>query len=227
TDGQNTLTEDHCKHLLTSVVLPVSDNNEYILKYSSSAVGAENLKVYHKTYSNTYYNFQYVEGSRISKIAYFKNNVGKNILNTPTGEATAEKFIAFDYSDQFEANTSSGRIRTLGIEGKELSPFNVIYDQVTTTIRGIGNQFAKYDFPYNSNWDKYIRTDVKETKVYDVSDQLVSATNYQYTYYTLPSTQTDYKDTKPFVSASNAVSKNYEGADYVTSSVSNTYSTNN
>src|SRR5690606_30146539 len=130
------LTEDHCKHLSTQVVLPSSDGNIYKLKYSSGIPYTPNLKVYHKTYSNTYYNFQYVEGSRISKIAYFKNNVGKNILNTPTGEATAEKFITFDYSDQFEANTSSGRVRTPG-SGQEMRPFNVIYDQVTSTISGI------------------------------------------------------------------------------------------
>lgn len=233
-DPQNTLTEEHCKHLYTQVVLPVSDNNQYIFKYSGTGGNTSGLKVYRKTYSGTYYNFRYSEGNRIAKIAYFKDNVSQTILDTPVGEATAEKVISFDYADQSEANTSSGRVRTPAPpQNGGMPSFNVIYDQVTTTISGIGKQYTKYDFPYNSNWSKSIRTDVKESTTYDLSNQTVSQSSHSYVYGgpSLPSGFSfcnlyDDMCVKPFIKKSTVISKNYEGGNFNTTTASTTFDDN-
>ena len=225
-DGQSTLTADDCKHLYTSVVLPASQNNQYVFKYSSTVASTSGLKVYRFHYSDTYYNFRYAEGNRIAKIAYFENNVSKNILNTPAGETTAEKVISFDYSDQSEANTSSGRVRTPSNGSPQMRPLNVIYDQVTTTIKGVGKQFSKYDIPYNSNWSDYRRTDVKESKVYDLSNKLVSQNIYDYVYKTMEFTTTPYlgvDDVKQFIKSSSVTTRNYESDAFMTATQSTVY----
>lgn len=213
-EGQITLTTDHCKHLLTNLVLPVSENKKYVLRYSSTAANASGLKVYRKTSSGTYYNFGYAEGSRIAKIGYFKENVNRTILDTPAGEATAEKLITFDYADQSEANTSSGRVRTTYNTDHQMRPFNVIYDQVTTTNSGIGKQYAKYGFPYNSTWNDSRRTDVKELKTSNPANQPVSENNYSYTYHNTF-----------FIRLQSVVSKNYEGSNFTTTTTATAYDT--
>lgn len=223
-DGPRFLTSSDCKHLLSNIVLPASDNGKYTLKYSSGYTSASNIEVYRLNYNNTYYNFRYAEGNRIAKTAYFKDNVNKTILNTPTGEASAEKVITFDYSDQAEANTSSGRVRLTYVNDLQLRPFNVIYNEVTANLRGIGKQYTKYDFPYNTTWEESIRTDIKELKLYDLSNQLVSESNHAYTYGVEPyhfTAGTDFA--KPFILSSSTTTKNYEGASFTTSMFSNIF----
>lgn len=221
-DGPRFLTNASCKHLLSNVVLPASDNGKYTFKYSSGYTSASNIEVYRLNYNSTYYNFRYAEGNRIAKTAYFKDNVLKTILNTPTGEASAEKVITFDYSDLIEANTSSGRVRLTHVNDLQLRPFNVIYNEVTTNLRGIGKQYTKYDFAYNATWDESIRTDIKESKLYGLSDQLFLENNYSYTYGIEPyhfTAGTDFA--KPFILSSSVNTKNYEGASF-TASVNST-----
>lgn len=212
-DGQSPLTVESCKHLFTSLVLPPSENNQYVFKYSSTLANTSGLKVYRKSDSDTYYNFRYAEGNRLAKIATFKDNVGKDILNNPNGEDLAEKVVTFDYSSQTESNTSSGRVRTPASPKQELLPFNVIYDEVTTTVKGVGKQYVKYGFPYNSNWNENIRTDIKESKSYDVSNQLIAESTHAYTYDT----------PKMFILSNTVTSKNYEGGNFVQNTGSKVY----
>lgn len=207
-DGQTTFTLDHCKHLLSNIVLPPSDNNQYVLRYSSTSANMTDLKVYRKSYSATYHNFRYAEGNRISKIGYFKErNVLKTILDTPAGAATAEKLYTFDYSDQAEANTSSGRVRTTYQADHEMKPFNVIYNEVLVTNSGVGKQYANYGFQDRSIWPKNIRTDVRESKMFDLSNQLISHNTHTYT----------YDAPKMFILTNEVTSKNYEGSDFIAS----------
>ena len=206
-DGQTAFTPDHCKHLLSNIVLPPSTNNQYVLRYSSTSASMTDLKVYRKNYSATYHNFRYAEGNRISKIGYFKeSNVQKTILDTPAGAATAEKLYTFDYSDQTVANTSSGRVRTSHQTDHEMKPFNVIYNEVVTTNSGVGRQYAKYGFSDRSIWPENIRTDVKESKTYDFSNQLISHSTHTHT----------YDAPRMFILTNEVTSKNYEGANFIT-----------
>jgi len=220
--------EKRCRHESPSVILPASDNGKYTLKYSSGPIAASSVRVYRLKYNSTYSNFRYVEGSRISKIAYFNDNVNQTILNTPAGEATAEKLITIDYSDQTTANTSSGRVRLTYSNDIQMLPFNVIYGEVKTNIRGVGKKYEKYDFPNSYSWKQSIRTDIKESKNYNLSDELLSESNYNYTY-NVPSVILTYAThtPKPFISSSTVMTKSYEGSDSTTSTISNIFSTAN
>jgi len=210
-------TDHHCKHLLTRVILPGSTNNQYILKYATSSASTSALKVYRFNYSNNYQDFGYAEGSRIAKIAYFTSNVNGTILDTPTGENNAEKVITFSYDDDSQVNMSSGRVRSNYRTQHEMKPLNILYDQVTTQIRGVGKQFAKYGIPDISIWNDSRRTDVKKQKLYDSSGQMLSESDYNYVYY--PGIQGS------FVKENNVVSKNYEGTNFMTSSSFTEYDT--
>lgn len=225
-DGITTLNENHCKHLLTKVVLPSSENNHYIFKYYNTSANISGLKAYKMTYSPVYINYCYAEGNRLSKIAYYENNVNKNILSTSGGELLAEKVIKIDYSDSTQANTSSGKVRTSYNADHEMRPFTIVYEQITTSIRGIGKKHIKYNFP-NSNWNNNIRTDVSESKVYDLANHLITENTFDYTYNTIPVGSINYNHIKPFIVSDKVTTKNYEGNVNQSISVFNTYDATN
>jgi len=225
-EGLRFLTGEDCKHLLPNLVLPASDDGKYTFKYSSGYTSAANIVVYKLNYNSTNYNFRYAEGNRIAKTAYFKDNVTKTILNTPTGEVSAEKVVTFDYSDPAQTNTSSGRVRLSYVNDLQLRPFSVLYGEVITNIRGIGKHYSKYNFPTNF-WEESIRTDVTKSKLYNVSNQLVSETNYDYSYGIPPVNMTAFTDQpKPFISSLLVNIKNYEGASFTSATSSSVFDSN-
>ncbi|MBA5791527.1 RHS repeat protein [Flavobacterium sp. xlx-221] len=225
-DKNVSITDEDCKHLIPNIDLPASDNNTYKLKFLSGNTYASDIKVYRFNYNNIYSNFRYAEGNRISKIAFFKENVLKNILGSPNGEAQAEKVVRFDYSDQTESNMSSGRVRLSYLNDYELKPFYIIYDEVTSNIRGIGKQYTKYGFTDNTPPNESIRTDLKKLKKYTFSNQLISESNYDYTYSTLPFYSTAFTHIpKPFILASTTNNKIYESGNYIETSSETNYDT--
>ena len=213
-----------CKHELVGTILPPSQGNIYTIKNSSNYTFATDLVVYRFRHPDTFTNFRYAEGNRIAKIAHFKDNVNNNILNTPAGATTAEKFVSFDYSEQSPDNESAGRVRYTHASDYEMKPFYIVYDKVVTNLAGVGMQYAKYDFPYFDTWEESSRTDVKESKIYDLSNQLISESNYDYTY-SIPSVyMTAFTDIpKPFILSSSVANKNYEHSNFTTSTTSNVF----
>lgn len=213
-----------CKHEVSSIVVPTSQNNIYTIKNSSNYTAASDFAVYRFKHNDASYNFRYAEGNRIAKIAYFKDNVSNNILSTPAGVATAEKLVSFDYSEQSSNNASSGRVRYTYDSDSEMKPLYIVYDKVVTNMEGVGTQYTKYDFPYFGTWQESTRTDVNYSKVYDLSNQLVSESNYTYTYATLPYHSTAFTNhPKPFILSSSVINKNYEHNNCITSTISKVF----
>lgn len=220
------LTENHCKHHLTNIKLPPSDNNQYIIR-GGGVFNINDVVVYKFEYKDIINKFNYIGGSRISKIAYFKDNVSNNILNTSNGESSAEKVISFDYSDQSEERTSSGRAKQTYERGIETSVVNgLLYQEVITEIKNIGKQYVNYHFvqqisPLGS------RIDVKKVKLYDNSNEIVSETNHDYTYrFGSFQSNTDSFILKPSIKTSSQTSNNYEGTEFATTNTNSIFNDN-
>lgn len=217
-----------CKHELPSIVLPTSQNNIYTIKNSSNYISTSDIIVYRFKLTDTPNNFRYAEGNRIAKMAYFKDNVNNNILNTPAGELTAEKVIKFDYSEESLFNASSGRVRFTYDSDYEMKPFYIVYDKVVTNLTGIGKQYAKYNFPYTSSWEESVRTDINESKLYNLSGQLLSENTYTYTYGLPIYHSTAYTHIpKPFIASSTVINKNYEGSVFTSTSSYSSFNSDN
>jgi len=174
--GGLVMNENYCKEFFSNTILPAAPNNRYTLKFLAvQASSASDVLVYKFRNSDTYSAFLYAEGNRIAQIAYFKDNVSKNILNTASGATTAEKLITFTYPGN-TPNSSSGVYGTF-----QSSQTNAVaYGKVEVNIRGIGKNSLQFDVSQAAAINK--RTDLKRSAVFAPSGEIISESDYEYEY---------------------------------------------
>lgn len=209
-----------CKGALSNIVLPAAPNNQYTLRYTGAGASPYYLAAYKFRYSDTYYAFRYETGMRIAQMAYFKDNVAKNILDTPSGANTAEKLINFTYPGS-TPNSSSGHVSLSYYSYFDAAPNNLVYDRVDVEVRGIGKTSLYYDIP--ASFVKLKRTDLKRSAVFSASGELLSESDYEYEY-GKPAINgyVDDTDIKPHIRSVVTRTRQYENGDDAIQSISRT-----
>lgn len=211
------LDENYCKHHITRIVVPQDAGTTLYLGLANGAIFANDFKIYKYNHAPVRSNFVYAEGNRIEEIAYFKEN--------PVGQDAAEKVVSFTYTDDNLSNASSGKVRNSFFADLQMRPFNVVYENVKTNIRGIGHQKTYYNLGTSFYWGTGLRTDIDSNLVYGLNGEKLSETAYGYSYQTVDVSgiNINSNDVKPFMTSNTATTRTYEGSSFMDSSASTNY----
>ncbi len=204
-----TLNENLCKHLYSNLKVPAAPGNNYTLKYGEGTAVSTTIKVFRLRLSSTPQQFRYAEGNRIAQIAYFKDDVNKNILATPSGALNAEKLISFTYIDA--PGNSSGVVRN-SFYSDQLKSSQLLYDKIDIELKGIGKKRLQYDVPdyYNENF----RADLKKSITYSLSGSVISTENNTYHYTPSAVIYNTTQNGKQIITQNHTTLSTYEGGAY-------------
>ena len=214
-------TVETCRESYPKFVLPQTGVYTVEISVDGGYIILAKPNIYHLRLGRAKY--FYGEGNRISKVAYFNENVAQNILKTSSGEA-AEKLIEYRYIDTNDITKSSGRMQSGAI--RQDVENNIFYKNIEIKIRGVGKKVNQYNI--SESFVKQLYNDIVKSTNYDLNNTIVSNEESQYTYY-YPSLLSHYPsdEIKPVIQSVNSVSRNYEGSVYQQINTATNYNVNN